>query len=93
MREYFTCPCCGYITLESEHEYDICPICFWEDDWIQFEEVDLQDGANKVSLRQAQKNYIEFGACEKEMLCHVRKPTVYDIKDENWNVLYKGDEL
>lgn len=28
MREYFTCPCCGYITLESEHEYDICPICF-----------------------------------------------------------------
>lgn len=37
MKEYFTCPCCGYITLESEHEYDICPICFWEDDWIQFE--------------------------------------------------------
>ena len=45
----------------------------------------------QVSLRQAQKNYIEFGACEKEMLCHVRKPTVYDRKDENWNVLYKEE--
>lgn len=33
MKKY-TCPCCGYKTLEEEvrGSYEICPICFWEDD-------------------------------------------------------------
>lgn len=84
----FTCPCCGYKTLDTEHEYDICKICFWEDDWYQFIDPDSDGGANKVSLRQAQKNFIEFGACEKEMLQHVRKPNKDDIKDENWKPLF-----
>ena len=28
----YQCLCCGYWTLESRGEYDICPVCFWEDD-------------------------------------------------------------
>lgn len=28
----FTCPCCGYRTLNERGAYDICPVCFWEDD-------------------------------------------------------------
>ena len=28
----FTCPCCGYLTLNERGAYDICPVCFWEDD-------------------------------------------------------------
>lgn len=86
MKKY-TCPCCGYKTLEDEHEYDICPICFWEDDLLQFEEVDLAGGANPVSLREAQQNFIKFGACEIDMLKHVRKPNAHDIKDVNWKPL------
>ena len=27
-----TCPCCGYKTLNEKGGYDICPICFWEDE-------------------------------------------------------------
>lgn len=27
-----SCPCCGYMTLSSRCQYDICAICFWEDD-------------------------------------------------------------
>jgi hypothetical protein len=26
------CPCCGYYTLDGRGGYDICPVCFWEDD-------------------------------------------------------------
>ena len=83
MKKY-TCPCCGYKTLQSEHEYDICPICFWEDDDIQFDDVDFAGGANDVSLRQAQKNYSEFSACQKDMIKYVRKPNKDDVKDSNW---------
>lgn len=28
----YKCPCCGYQTLDTHGEYDICPVCFWEDD-------------------------------------------------------------
>ncbi len=27
-----TCPCCGYPTIRGRADYDICPICAWEDD-------------------------------------------------------------
>lgn len=82
----YTCPCCGYKTLEEEHEYDICPICYWEDDWFQFKHVD-ETGANNVSLREAQRNYLKFGACEERVLEFVRRPNKYDIKDTEWNAL------
>lgn len=89
MKKY-ACPCCGYKTLDNEHEYDICPICFWEDDYWQFKDVDLEGGANNgTSLRQAQQNYIEFGACDRGMLNYVRKPHTYDIKDESWKPVWE----
>ena len=82
----YTCPCCGFKTLDNEPpgSFDICPICFWEDDNIQFDDPDYHGGANKVSLRQAQKNYLQLGACEREMLLYVRKPTAQDQKDRDW---------
>lgn len=27
-----TCPICGYMTLESRCNHDICSFCFWQDD-------------------------------------------------------------
>jgi hypothetical protein len=27
-----TCPCCGYYTLPARCSWEICLICFWEDD-------------------------------------------------------------
>jgi hypothetical protein len=87
--EKFTCPCCGYKTFEEElkGQYDICEICFWEDDPIQVINPDYSGGANKVSLRQAQINFMEFGACEKEMLKNARRPNVEDKRGENWKPL------
>lgn len=76
----YTCPCCGYKTLTEEPPgtYDICRICFWEDDDIQFNDPDYEGGANKVCLRKAQKNFLEFGACEKSVVQYVRKPSKND---------------
>lgn len=83
----FTCPCCGYRTLDQEGGYDICPTCFWEDDPFQFLDPDSDGGANKVSLRQAQKNFVLFGACDEHGKQFVRTPTFLDEKDTSWRPL------
>lgn len=68
------CPCCGYATLENVADFDICDICYWEDDGQDFIETSEEfRGPNGVSLSEARKNYIEFGAAEKKDLEHVRK--------------------
>ena len=80
----YTCPCCGYKTLEySPGNYDGCPICFWEDDVTQVEHP-LELGSNKVNLVTAQVNFETFGACEEKFVPLVRKPTKDDVKDSTW---------
>jgi hypothetical protein len=84
LNEY--CPCCGYNTFNSNERlvYDICPICFWEDDPIQFQNPQAKGGANNVSLIEAQTNFNEFGACEKIMVQNVRKPETNDLLNPEW---------
>lgn len=60
---------------------------FWEDDGVQFRDPDYEGGANDVSLRQAQQNYIRFGACQEDCIKYVRKPNKNDVKDPNWKPL------
>ncbi|MFE4814526.1 CPCC family cysteine-rich protein [Peribacillus simplex] len=69
---------------EPTDTYAICKICFWEDDGVQFRDPDYEGGANEVSLRQAQKNFVKFGACEEGCIAFVRKPNKKDIRDPNW---------
>lgn len=66
------CQCCGCFTVGSE--YDICPVCFWEDDHYQSECPDCAGGANSISLIEAKKNYKEYGACEERLVKFVRPP-------------------
>lgn len=72
----YQCPCCGYYTFNEEvnGSYNICAVCFWEDDPVQLEDPTYDGGANHVSLIQARKNYLDFGACAKELMPYVRKP-------------------
>lgn len=72
----FACPCCGFLTLYEEPPgtYSICPVCFWEDDPIQFQNPNYVGGANKVSLSQARRNYAELGASAPEYRGNVRPP-------------------
>ena len=84
----YPCPCCGYITLNQKPPgtYLICPICFWEDSTT--DEYDfLSWSSNKVSLPQAQRNFIAFGACEPEWIHDVRKPNASDKRPSSWQTL------
>ncbi|WP_072016206.1 DUF6714 family protein [Leptolyngbya sp. KIOST-1] len=86
----YPCPCCGYqtLTLEPPGTYLICPICFWEDDgdtgtanghsWT---------GSNRVSLRQAQRNFAALGACEPQWLNDVCAPTPSDRREPHWQTV------
>lgn len=79
----YTCPSCGYkVFNEPPGSYDICPICYWEDDLSQLRFPSTR-GAN-ISLIEAQKNYQEYGAIEKKFIKHVRAPGGNDEKDTQW---------
>ncbi len=88
-KEKFACPCCGYKTFNHEPNgsFDICLVCFWEDDPIQLNDPDYKGGANPMSLRQAQQNFLEFGACDREMLQNVRQPFADEQRDVRWKPL------
>ena len=50
----------------------ICPICFWEDDGQDLDEIDIKSGPNHgITLRVGRSNFIKYGACEKEMVKNV----------------------
>ncbi len=44
-------------------------------------------GVNDVSLRQAQKNYIEFGGCSRRKALQAQKPIPGRRRDKNWRPL------
>ena len=46
------CPCCGEGLVEGEHLYDVCEVCGWEDDPVQFDDPDYRGGANYMSLNE-----------------------------------------
>lgn len=82
----YPCPCCGYLVFEKEPDsFEICEICFWEDDLVQLRNVSFAGGANGPSLIEAQKNYAEFGACELRLLPFVRPPGPSDQRDPSWH--------
>jgi hypothetical protein len=72
----FACPCCGCLTLEERGGFDICLICFWEDDGQDDRDAtDVRGGPNgPLSLEQARRNYAAFGACDERSKAHVRPP-------------------
>ncbi|MBN9390814.1 MAG: hydrolase [Chloroflexi bacterium] len=67
----------------SPGSYQICKICFWEDDAVQLLYL-RRNGANPLSLIQAQENFVLFGASEERMLKHTRAPLPGDKRDSTW---------
>jgi hypothetical protein len=69
------CPCCGNLTLETARSWEICPVCWWEDDPVQFDDPDWQGGANGPSLNEAKEFYRTMGVGDPKMKGHERPPT------------------
>jgi hypothetical protein len=69
----YQCPCCDYFTLERRSEYDICPICFWEDNGIDLDELDSHSGPNHMTLREGRQNFTRLGVCDIKMKKYVVK--------------------
>ncbi len=72
------CPCCDYKTLEERRTWDICEVCYWEDDGI--EDLDVNSGPNRMTLRKGKENFKNFGACKKELIQYTEKEP--DLKYE-----------
>lgn len=84
----YKCKCCGYYTLYEEPldpekfpgTFEICPVCFWEDDSLQFLNPQKNYGPNGVSLNEAKENYKKYGAIREEVIQYVRKPRKDEIR-------------
>ena len=70
----YPCPCCGHLVFTGEPgSYEICPVCWWEDDPAQRKDPELTGGANEKSLREARELFAECGASDVRFVDRVRK--------------------
>ncbi len=70
------CPCCGCKTLGERGVFEICEVCFWEDDGQDDRDADVVRGGpnGALSLTQARANYRRLGACDERSVPNVRPP-------------------
>jgi hypothetical protein len=62
-RRLLDCPCCGFPTLGARRQYEICPVCGWEDDGQDDADADVVMGGpnGQLSLTAARANFAEYG--------------------------------
>lgn len=60
----FQCPCCDYFTLGARGAFEVCPVCYWEDDGSDMESLDVVSGPNHITLRAARSNFERLGAAD-----------------------------
>lgn len=94
MKQKYTCPCCGYKTFEEQPgSFDICPVCYWEDELMQLR-YPLEKGANRFSLIEAQLNYEKNKVSDMELKIFAREPLMDEEKDKNWRKIdLKKDKI
>jgi hypothetical protein len=61
----FQCPCCDYYTLDARGRHIVCPVCFWEDDGIDLDDIDGTSSANHITLRLGRANFARLGAADE----------------------------
>ncbi len=76
------CPCCGCKTICERSAYEICPVCFWEDDGQDDPNADeIWGGPNgALSLTDARANYRTIGASSERVKQFVRQPRPEELQ-------------
>jgi hypothetical protein len=77
----YRCPCCSHLTLCGRAGFEICPVCYWEDDGQDSHDADeVRGGPNgSLNLTQARQNFREFGATDRKFLQSVRRPRPEEV--------------
>lgn len=62
--------------LSERDAFEICPVCWWEDDGQDDADADIVRGGpnGDLSLTQARANYGQMGASDPSFVDKVRKP-------------------
>jgi len=77
-RELISCPCCCYKTLDTRGDYDICKVCYWEDDGN--DDLNAYSQVNRMALIAAKENFRKFGVSDEGFL---------DLVDPDRMIQYK----
>jgi Cysteine-rich CPCC len=74
---FYHCPCCRYPTLPMRGGFEVCPVCYWEDDGQDSHDADrVRGGPNEAfSLTQARANFATTGVYDAVWQSRVRSPT------------------
>ena len=88
----FKCPCCGYLSFDQPPgSFEICHICYWEDDPVQLLDPTYEGGASRPSLLDCQANFDRVQACEERFKGNVRPPGAEDTRDDGWRSAGQAD--
>jgi Cysteine-rich CPCC len=75
------CPCCGYRTLPGRDLYDLCPVCWWEDEGTEPLEYSAPNGRTLV---EAQREYLARRLPHRLRPGKVRAPKRHEARDATW---------
>lgn len=91
------CPCCTYLTLSNKTwgSYEICPVCFWQNDLLCIEDPSYCSPLNEgTTLSQAKTNHIRFGAFKEDIVHLTRLPLEEELsqvhrKNQQYDAFFK----
>jgi Cysteine-rich CPCC len=86
----YPCPCCGYKTLPDRGAYDLCPVCWWEDEGLEPWEYSEPNGQTLV---EAQQEYLAQRLPYRLRSGKVRPPKRSEQRDPDWRPFELTDEL
>lgn len=64
------CPVCDNKNMGDYPEYDVCPLCNWEDDHLQRDDPDYWGGANDLSLNDYRAEWQKRKSAQANELPH-----------------------
>jgi hypothetical protein len=70
------CLCCGSRTLTAPGVFELCPVCWWQDDGQDEVDADVVRGGpnGTLSLTAARANFLACGASDPRFVGRVRAP-------------------